>query len=348
MSKMARLLASGLHRLSLHPALIQLRHRVRVWRDDHVDWQLVQLRRAHRSLSSGRADVLALGESSFLFVSLADRDKRKLPTMVRDQLSADVSVVTFCGPGYSPRLYREFIRLLSGSPPRPGVVLVSMSVRTSTSTHVQLNPRFAYRHSREVLGRLTSPRAPVAALLARRRPRQREGEFEEASVDTRWDERRTIGEFRERLRGAGTSRDADTERNLFNYFHGEVVTPENTGLEQWAEFGRVLKSFGVPVIAYHAPIPLRRGETHFPGEFMDHIRANERLVEVALATEVGPLLQLVPIPALDDADFIDAGDATEHLAEQGRQRVAKILGAAIRASLLDAPSISAARSRRSA
>src|SRR4051812_31597558 len=189
-------LRSTVRRLSLHPRVIGLRHRARAWRDDHLDWPLVQLRRAEHQLTHGKANALAMGDSSFLFVSEDDGDKRTLPQMIATDVGGHLEVALLRGGGFDPRLYCEFIRVLSRADARPRVVLLSLCVRSSLSTHVQLNPRFAYDHSRDVMSRLTSARPPLRTLLKRNRPARADKDFENVIVATRWDEPRSMAEFR--------------------------------------------------------------------------------------------------------------------------------------------------------
>ena len=302
-----------------------------------MDWQLLQLWRAHLAISLRKADVLALGESSYLFVDPSDQDTRKLPEMIVDHVGGGATLVTFRGGGYDPRLYCEVIRLLGGDCGRPRVVVLSLCVRASLATHVQVNPRFSYRRSQEIMACLSRPRPPLATLVVRRDERGADKSFEDERLVTRWTGVTTLGDFRERLRGASTARDGATERLLFDYFHGETVADNAPGLQRWRDLGRLLREFGVPVIAYHAPIPISRGEAHFPGEFREHVRRNQRMLERALSAELGDALHLVEVTELPDSDFIDAGDATEHLNQHGRSKLAHTLAPVIR-SVLAGPS----------
>lgn len=134
------------------------------------------------------------------------------------------------------------------------------------------------------VSRLRLPYLPTRAAHA---------EFEALGIETRWGGRSTIGEQRRLLHGVRHALgDPDEGRRLFDYFHGEVVGPDSYQLGAWARLGRLLASYAVPVVSYRTPIPLEYGERLFPGQFLDHVEGNFRILESVWMPAVGSALSL--------------------------------------------------------
>jgi hypothetical protein len=160
--------------------------------------------------------------------------------------------------------------------------------------------------------------------------REREvAEFRRQPVTTRWGGTKTVGEHVERLEGLGPPPWPEhVGRARFDYFHGQVVEPGNEGLAALAALGRRIEEYGVPALAYWSQPPVAEGERLFPGEFADHVQRNLDLVENALlggGSAVSGLLR----PVLDDPDFQDHRNATEHYSETGRAKVAEAVAEAM-------------------
>lgn len=310
----------------------RVRNKVRIWRDEFFDQQVRQLRRTARKVRRGEVDVLWLGDSAVFWVGLAEKDQRRLIDMVADGVGPDTQIAAIMNAGYSAALYSEFIRILCTLKERPRAVVVSLCVRTSTSVNVTCHPVYGYTRSLETLrgvdrvGRelwRVGPRHPIGPADYER--------FDALPVVTRWSGPATIGDLRTRLRGDATSNpDLDTQRAFYDYFHGEVVRPGNAGLDDWGRLGKLLRAYGVPVIAYRVPIPIERGETLYPNEFADHVNANCAAIDAAFAATVGPCVRFVPPVTHPAGDFLNVGDGIEHLNDGGRRILSQVLATEIR------------------
>lgn len=305
-----------------------LRGRLRGLRDRWVDQTLVQVEAARLALTRGSGDVLLLGESSCLSWAHSDADTTLLPELIAQRTGRPT--VTVAGAGYDARMFDAVLGVLEQLPHRPRAVVVAVNVRTNTALHVTDHPIYGHARSRAALARLAPIRRVRA--LGRRGSVPRRGEmeaFRARPVATRWALAPTIGDYLTRLEGAGPPPwPVETERLRFDYFHGEEVRPENPGLAALTAFGRRLSEYGVPAVAYWAQPPVARGETLFPGEFAEHMHRNRVAVEAALlagAPGLGGLLH----PALDDSDFQDFRNGTEHYSFNGRRLVADAIAASL-------------------
>jgi hypothetical protein len=304
------------------------RHQAREFRDRHIDAQLRQLSRVRRQLLRGEVDVLVLGDSGCLFGSPADPDPAMIPELIGRELGG-LRVASIAGAGYAARQYAEFLRILGTLPVRPRFLVTSVCVRTSCSVHVTRHPIYSYEASARHLARIESARHRIR-YVKREAPTDPAAydAFHALPVHTRWSGDTTIGAFREQLKGAGAPPwPAEHESKLFDYFHGEVVTPETPGLADWVQFGRAVAAYGVPAVSYRTVAPMERGELHFPGEFEAFVRANIALVDDAIRSTAGPDYPIVG-GDLDDSDFADAQDGTEHFSLSGRLKLARAVASA--------------------
>jgi hypothetical protein len=314
--------------VSQQPWVMRRRHQAREFRDRHIDAQLRQLSRVRRQLLRGEVDVLVLGDSSCLFGAASDTDPAMIPELIGRELGG-LRVASICGAGYAAKQHAEFLRILAMLPVRPLYLVTSVCVRTSTSVHVTTHPTYAYTESLEHLAAITSPKRRIRYL--QRKPRTDSTAydvFHARPVTTRWGGDSSIGEFRDRLKGHGAPPwDAAHERTLFDYFHGEVVTPETPGVADWEEFGRAVAAYGVPTVSFRTMAPLGRGEAHFPGEFEAHVRANQAVIDDAIRSTAGSAYEIVGGDLVED-DYADSRDATEHFALSGRLKVARAVASA--------------------
>lgn len=326
---LTRVHSNALHRMAHHPRLLGARERVREQRARYFNVELGHVRRARRRLRRRDLDVLYFGDSTTSFVAPDDADRRRLPAMLQDEL-APLRVETLFGGGYNQVLYREFVRLLDPTPQRPQLIVMSLCIRATTTVHVTEHPVHGYRASLELLKGLDGGRLPTAI---RRNPVPTVADyarFESLPVTTRWSGDRLIGDFRRELKDRDGLDPAARERSLFDYFHGEVVDPLHPGLTGWRALGKQLTAYGVPVVAYRNPVPVREGQRILGADFEQHVESNFAAIERAFLETAPAGTRVVDAGTFETAEFLDPADATEHLNERGRLRLARAVAAEVR------------------
>jgi hypothetical protein len=196
------------------------------------------------------------------------------------------------------------------------------------------NPWYRYDRLRAQLV-AQDPHKKVRALLrgSGGKPDEAEmAEFEKLEVVTRWGGRSTIGAHRAWLRGKVTHPiPRDVREKLYDFYHGEIVTADHPNLTEARRFGETVRQYGVPTSMYWDPAPIHHGESLFPGEFENHVRANLAQLQAALTPAGETTPQLVEAP-LEDADFYDSSDGNEHYSFSGRSKIAQAVVAELRAN----------------
>lgn len=310
------------------PRGLLLRNRLREQRNLMVDQQLRQLKTVRRQIRRG-VDVLVLGDSSCLFKRPGDTDPALIPELIGRELGG-ASVAAFVGPGYSSRMQVEVLRILSLMEERPKYLVTSAAARLATSVHVTMHPQYRYRRSLELMADITAAGQPIRSLGRGSRPTATEyADWRALPVTTRWRRGATIGEFRSQLESKGPRPwPRELEQVLFDYFHGEIITPDNEGLAWTRELGRRIGAYGVPAVSYLASAPIERGEIMFPGEFAPFAAEKVALLRDALALAAGSNWRFVDAELVDE-DHVDSQDGTEHFALSGRRKIAYGVAAAL-------------------
>src|SRR5580765_855815 len=242
-----------------HPQLARQRQKVREFRSRHLDLPMRQLAAARRALILGRADVVLMGDSCLLWGSPDDADPAMIETLLAKRLGA--RVVSLAGAGFNPKIYAEFLRILSTLDRRPAALVTSVNVRTATTVHVRRHPQFSYERSYAAMAQVGSARRPLPSWRASAQGGEAAyAQFEALPVNTRWGGESTIGEFRRTLAGHGPAPwRPDLEARLFDYFHGEEVGPHHPSLADCALFGHRVAQYNVPNVSFLAAVPTACG-----------------------------------------------------------------------------------------
>lgn len=289
-------------------------------------------RRLVERLQAGPLDVLYLGDSAAVFTAPDDADQRTLTQMLLDDLGTDVQVHAVAGGGYGPQLQEAYVRLVVPSGQRP-LVLFPECIRLAYRAWTR-HPVYGYeRATRALLA--ADPNGPTWRIRAALPPHT---EAQMREHDTRRHVtlagKTTVGEHRVPLkdpRGHGLS-DDEQQALLYAYHHGGRLE-DGTGLPRTLALGATLRAHGFPVVAYQTPVPVERG-TELLGDVLDDlVRLNFLDLDRAFAEGYGPHDVLQTGRSFGTSDFIDPTDASEHLNEHGRLRLAAILSAAVRERL---------------
>jgi len=180
-----------------------------------------------------------------------------------------------------------------------------------------------HKRSRAALARVSPPLRQVRAFGrggGYATPREVRA-FRSLEMTTRWGGTTTIESRLSKVEGLGPPPwPVEVERLRYDYFHGEFVHEDNVGLTDVTALGRRLAEYGVPAVVNWAQVPVAHGERLFPGEFRAHVERNLELAESALLRESVDLHGLLK-PHLEDDDFQDVRNGTEHFSYSGRVKI---------------------------
>lgn len=289
-------------------------------------------RRLVERLRAGRLDVLYLGDSASVFVAPYDRDQRTLTQMILDDLGSDVAVHAIAGGGYGPALQQAYVRLIVPSGQRP-LILLPECIRVAYRAWTR-HPVYGYERALAALlaADPTGPTWRIRAAIGGPTVTQMRAHDHRRHVTLAG--KSTVGEHRRPLKDPAGHRLTDQQQQqlLYAYHHGARLQ-DGEGMPKTLALGRELAEHHFAVVAYQTPVPVQRGAELLGEALVELVRRNFHDLDDAFAQGYGRHRVLQTGRAFDTADFVDHTDATEHLNERGRLRLAATLSGAVRARL---------------
>jgi hypothetical protein len=321
---------------SLEQIVLRLHSAARPWRRRLDNTEVKQARLLAQRLRTGTIDVLTLGASESLFVSPSDADQRTLSAMVGDGLAPELSTHSIAGAAYGPYLYKAYLEIVAKSTSRPTVVLglVARLGVAAWSDH----PMYSYARALRSIRRIGPGSPPWRYRTYIRLASDAEFAAFDALPHPTLHDSRTIGDYRRELRDPARYGLSEEQRvrQLYAFHHASSVPLSDAFLESVTTLGRRLKELGLPVVVYQMPIPVVRGVELLGPELYDSTVANLKTMDDAFIAGYGEVEIVQTGVALQPFEFIDPDDATEHVNELGRRRMADMIVAAVhRARLSD-------------
>ncbi len=293
------------------------------------DADVRKARRLARRSRSGDLDVVYFGDSLTSFVAPNDQDSRPLHRMIRDSLDPATSMHITHGGSYAAPLYSGLLRLIEASPSRP-VVILPLCIRVRTVPWMD-HPVHGRKNAIDFLSRLD----PDAALWRIRKGFQPASRADWAAFHAlphpTWAGDWVVGDYIDKLKYS-PEHDDEWVKLLYAYHHGGRV-PQGLALDQVAMLGKQLRRLGLPTVAYETPVPVVKGEEFYPDfrALADKNFADLREAFVAGYGSDAVVLRTGTISGTEE--FIDWRDASEHLNEFGRRRIARSITDAARLAL---------------
>lgn len=297
----------------------------RRWKRRLKNPEVEHARLLRKRLESESVDIVHLGASESLFVSPSDQDQRTLQRMLVDAWAPDLTTASIAGAGYNPRLFKEYLKIVSNSSSHP-IVVVALCARFGCAPWAE-HPVYSYRRATKALARI-KPGAPSWRIRSYV-PLPTAAEFvvlDEIDYATIIGTRK-VGDFRHGLtRPVGeVLSERERLRTLFSYHHGAVEDLNEEFLRQVTSLGQQLKNQGMLVVPYHTPFPYVRGTELLGHDLELHLRRHLDELEAAFVSGYGPVEFVQSGMAFDSPEFIDPDDATEHINEHGRLHLAQMI-----------------------
>ncbi len=280
---MANTWRSWRHPVGMVPALARVRTKVEPLRADIQIRQLRLLRTAYAT--DAGPDVLVFGDSSMLWRSPTEAEKRSLAAMFTDALGPAVSQHFVIGNGYSPRLIGAFLAGLRDLPGRPKVAVVPTTLLAMGSAWTP-HPRLSYETTAKGLLEL------VEAGDYRRRhlpepPLELWEAYDRLPAPSMIGARRTLGELRMIVNAVPANAEQQPvtkwqqlvrTRLMSDMGYAEELTPDIAGVRYTAELAAALHAQGIPSVAYVSPVNYQLIGKLLRRDVADHIGRNEQVL----------------------------------------------------------------------
>jgi hypothetical protein len=273
-------------------------------------------------------DVLVLGDSVVERVAREDADRRSLASMVIDGLRPQCEAVCISHMGYHTGVYLGLLRVLQITRDRPGVVVLSLNLR-SFGPRWFLDPTWQFHDEMRALERyLAHPSRGIPRLPATVISSADMKAFEATEVDYPETDLGRLGEFHDVIR-SNPDNAADVKfrwRQIFILHYMHALHPDHPRLAQLDEALGLLSRLGCSVFCYVTPVNHAGGVEYVGTPFLDAVRRNAAEVRRVAERHRRPGLRFADFTELLEAPgFFSRHEAAEHLNEHGRSRLAAVV-----------------------
>ncbi|HEY3844110.1 MAG TPA: hypothetical protein VGL48_12745 [Acidimicrobiales bacterium] len=267
-------------------------------------------------------DVLYLGDSAVSFVGAQDADRRRLSTMVADALGSGTAVHVVDGPSFNADIYDAYLGLLKGMP-LPSVIVVPLCVRVRFSPWIE-HPVHGHKRAIQKIREFDPSRPSWHVHGAFRTPHKPDFDAFHRVPYPNLLGQKTVGDFVSQISAYQRSGDnLARERLLYAYHHGGLLTAGSAAMEAVTVMGQTLRELGCTTVVYQTPVPVQKGIEHYGTEFRSRTEQNFAVLNEAYRLGAGADAAVIESGGCFSTDeFIDPRDATEHLNEAGRRRLA--------------------------
>lgn len=252
------------------------------------DLHLRQLRSIERAYARARGpEVLVIGDSSMYWFSPTEEDRRRLLTMIQDELGRRVRMVSVVGPGYHARISLAYLSALRFTRSRPRVAILPMSVLMATWPWVT-HPEHGYQDvSAQLEQAVADPRSRPRRLAPT--PPSVVEEYDAKPAPTLTDHVRTLGEMRMLIhaRVESQSQKLTRLRHRMDYYNADRLDAQSPGIKLIEQLGELLAELDLPSVAYMTPVDHEALVATLGADAYDHVAHNVALVEKAFTAAVG-------------------------------------------------------------
>ncbi|HEX3794080.1 MAG TPA: hypothetical protein VHV57_06240 [Acidimicrobiales bacterium] len=315
---------------------IRLRSRVRRSMDRLDNEQVRRARGLLRALRTDPPDVLYLGDSMLSFVAAEDQDRRRLDTMVRDGLGAGTKMHVVDGASFHADLFDAYLRLLEATPHRP-LVIVPLWTRGRSAAFME-HPVHGHKKAMRSIRQVNLAAGTWRVRGAWPRPTPAEFEtFYAVPYPTLLGDL-TVGDYVKPIAElARTGQEEERVKMLYAYHHGGLLTVDTPGMDAVTNMAKRIADLGCPVVVYQTPVPVETGVRFYGEQFAERTAASLRALNAAYRLGAGPDAEIIESGmSFAESEFIDPNDASEHLNERGRRRLADMIVQGVRARRGDA------------
>lgn len=274
-------------------------------------------------------EILYLGDSVVERISWTDKDKRTLERMVTGYLVGRNRLLCISHSAYHLKVYYYLLQILKFTRQKPELVILPINMR-SFSPQWDLSPAWQFIEEINILKKyIEIPGQKIPALkktsdsfILSEAEKMKEVKYPFTSLDR-------IGQFHDLIMSNPSTESEKSYRKkqiyIFHYLH--PLTPAHHKLLFLRRIMGLLRELNIGVLVYITPINYQGGERYVGDEFVKLVRANVGVLRDSIAAfiENGAVRLLDLGEALSSDYFFHADEATEHLNQQGRAKLAKTI-----------------------
>jgi hypothetical protein len=272
-------------------------------------------------------EILYLGDSVLERISWNDKDKRTLPVMVADRLRSRKFMMYISHSAYHLKVYYYLLRVLEFTRQKPKLVILPINIR-SFSPQWDLNPNWQFNDEIEALKGFAASPVHIPPLPQKRdtvlfteQEKRKELSFPFTSL-------RCLGEFQEIIQSDPVTDEEKFFRKkqifIFHYLH--PLSESHPKLDFLPQIVKFCRSLGVGLLIYMTPVNYEGGVRYIGKDFTRLLGANVNTISKILDPFLADSVRFLDLSQTCSSEyFFHADEASEHLNQYGRARLADIL-----------------------
>lgn len=274
-------------------------------------------------------EILYLGDSVLGRISREDVDKRTLDQMVAGHLTGKKHLLCISRPAYHLKIYYYLLKVFKRTRQKPKQVILPINMR-NFSPQWDLNPAWQFdeeinaaKNYLKTPGRnfLLFKYSPGAYVLSEAE-KMKEVTYPFTSLNR-------IGQFNDLINSKPTT---DSEKlyrktQIFIYHYLHPLTPTHPKVLCLIKILEMLRELKISVLIYITPINYQGGERLVGNGFVNLIRANVDMLRHSIASFLNNQdIRFMDLEeALTSDYFFNSDEASEHLNQHGREKLAKTI-----------------------
>ncbi len=269
------------------------------------------------------AEALYVGDSVLERVSRDDTQALPLSEIVRQKLAPGLAVGAISGTGYHPGVFVALLKAAASRLGRAKIWIVPVNLRCF-SPQWDMNPMWQHQEEIDCLSGVVSSAAGIDAET-----------YESIRVSCPQSPFTTVGDFQRCIaKKSATESERDFRAKqifIFHYLHS--LDAGHRKLEALREIEGLAEKTGIKLVMYCTPINHRGGQKHLGRDFIRIVEANVKTLIHALSP-FGERMRFDDLSRfLDSSHFFHADNATEHLNQNGRKKLALRISESVRKAL---------------
>ncbi|MFN8400350.1 MAG: hypothetical protein U0X74_10060 [Anaerolineales bacterium] len=271
-------------------------------------------------------DILFFGDSVLLRISRDDTDTDTLDRMLFKKMYGKISLLSIAHTAYHMQVYKNLISVLDVTKRKPKVVILPINLR-SFSPQWDFYPAWQFRDEIRAIERyLLDPSLEIASVGEVPATAKLLWLFDAIPVQYPLTEFNRTGQFRSMIASKPKNEDQKSYRlrQIFIYHYMHPLANDHPKLKALEECVRMLSVLQIPLVLYVTPINWEAGRKYVGWEFTEAVKSNVNMISNRLSRHqmdnkviFGDFSTL-----LEPGCFFRDDNATEHLNQQGRGRLA--------------------------
>lgn len=294
---------------------------------------LSKLVESYDSLSDRAPEILYFGDSVLERISWDDTDKRTVDQMLAEYFVDEKRVICIARPAYHLEIYYHLLKIFEVMHYKPELVILPVNMR-SFSPQWAANPAWKFDEEIESLQKYMRT-GKIPPLRNKAQISTLSDEERLTLINLPFTDFTYIGQFIDIINSKPVTAEqaAYRKKQIFVFHYLNLLQENNPRLLYLGKALDLLSAIKIKVLVYITPINYQGGIKYVGDGFIDVIRTNTSVVQNFLSPylDYSEVVRFLDLQEYFESDcFFNADEASEHLNQTGRAKLAQTIAGEIR------------------